>query len=1018
MRKRLIAASAVLMISMSVLNAQNNTAAFKDACDSMSVLMKERTSVQGTVKVKKYFLSDKKLNIRFSTELGEYPWRKGDVEWFRKTFASILPEKFKGCTIGNVTVNGTDLESYIVVEPGKDGKPDASKFRRNDPGDDHVFVERLDGQEFSKGMTGRTIALWQSHGRYFEEKLDRWEWQRAPLFQTVEDMYTQTYVLPFLIPMLENAGAYVMTPRERDPQRNEIVADNDASFDEGRTEGVRLKGEYSEKGDWEDAGTGFADLKAAYSGNDNPFSMGTARKIRCTEEGAMATWKARIPARGEYAVYVSYKTLPESTPCAHYRVSHLGGNTDFVVNQKMGGGTWIYLGTFEFDGEGWVTLYSEAPEGCNCPRNACVTADAVRFGGGMGKIARGLQDTPVSEYRTSGLPSYAEGALYWMQWAGADSTLLNLHEGDYTKDYGTRGAWVGWMSGGSDTNPDEEGLKIPVDMSFAFHTDAGVTPGDSIVGTLAIYTLKCEDSEKLPDGEGRLQSRTYADYVQTQIVDDLRKTYNPEWSRRGIWDKSYSESRTTTVPAMLLELLSHQNFGDMKYGLDPSFRFAVSRAVYKGMLKYLSARYGCDYAVQPLPVNSFATQFAKTPQAGKEARITLSWKPTEDTLEPTSEPTGYILYTRIDDGGFDSGEVLENVTSSGGRHTVGRTISPGHIYSYRIVAFNEGGRSFPSDVLSIGVPSGSNGKSVLIVDNFTRVAAPAWLDTPEIAGFDSNLDGGVAYGKETGFIGEQYEFRREMKWTDDDNPGFGASYTDKAGEVFQGNSFDNTYRHALAFMDAGCPFHSASVDAFGSVPGLSSEDFAVDIVCGKQVSTVTGRKDAAIKYRIFTEEVQKSIADFCKAGGNMIVSGSYIGTDIWSRIYPIEQDAALVEEAKKFAQDVLGYKWMTNYATRKGEVWPMSGSTLKLSSKTGKMQFHQERNNDIYNVETPDGIVPSCKDSHSILRYTDTNISAATAFDAGNYKSVCIGFPIETICRQEDIDMLIGALIEYFENPR
>ena len=72
------------------------------------------------------------------------------------------------------------------------------------------FVTR-DG--FSGSLDGRNIALWQSHGWYFEQKLDRWEWQRARIFQTVEDLYPQSYVLPFLIPMLENAGAYVMTPR-------------------------------------------------------------------------------------------------------------------------------------------------------------------------------------------------------------------------------------------------------------------------------------------------------------------------------------------------------------------------------------------------------------------------------------------------------------------------------------------------------------------------------------------------------------------------------------------------------------------------------------------------------------------------------------------------------------------------------------------------------------------------------------------------------------------------------------
>ena len=78
---------------------------------------------------------------------------------------------------------------------------------------------------------------------------------------------------------------------------------------------------------------------------------------------------------------------------------------------------------------------------------------------------------------------------------------------------------------------------------------------------------------------------------------DIQKDFEPEWQRRPLWDRSYSESRTPPVPAMLLELLSHQNLADMKYGLDPGFRFTVSRAIYKGMLKYLSNRYGVPYAV-------------------------------------------------------------------------------------------------------------------------------------------------------------------------------------------------------------------------------------------------------------------------------------------------------------------------------------------------------------------------------------------------------------------------------------
>lgn len=64
-------------------------------------------------------------------------------------------------------------------------------------------------------------------------------------------------------------------------------------------------------------------------------------------------------------MYVSYQTLPESVSDAKYLVFHNGGVTEFKVNQQMGGSTWVYLGTFEFDkgrnDYGMVVLSNESP---------------------------------------------------------------------------------------------------------------------------------------------------------------------------------------------------------------------------------------------------------------------------------------------------------------------------------------------------------------------------------------------------------------------------------------------------------------------------------------------------------------------------------------------------------------------------------------------------------------------------------------------------------------------------------
>lgn len=1012
MIKRLITIFAVAGAFSTGLAAQS-VKEFKDAVDSLQTLVVERTGVSSQVKANKVVRRGYELDFYFTPAMGDFPWRPKDVEWLRKTLSDLMPESCSKYGIGNLFVGKNRLESYVMPQVSDNGKSIDNKFRTKDLRNVHPFVTNVGEPDFEKGLAGRNIALWQSHGRYFEEKTDRWEWQRAPMFLTVEDMYTQSYVLPFLIPMLENAGAYVMTPRERDPQTNEVIADNDPAFEEGRGEEVRIEGRYSETGTWSDAGVGFADARATYSLLENPFLMGTARQAECREnhrdKAAEARWTPEIPERGEYSVYISYKSLPHSTPCAHYTVRHLGGESEFIVNQKMGGGTWIYLGTFEFDkgSEGCVLLDNSVPKGYNVAHNAVITADAVRFGGGMGKIARGLKDRPVNEYTTSGMPSFTEGALYWMQWAGVDSTILSKYDNDYTSDYGDRGAWVGWMSGGSRTNPKAEGLNIPIDLSFAFHTDAGTTPNDSIIGTLSIYTLLCDGSDKFANGEDRLQQRMYADFVQTEIVQDIRKCFNPEWSRRGLWDRSYSESRTATVPAMLLELLSHQNFADMKFGLDPSFRFTVSRAVYKGMLKYLSARYGCEYAVQPLPVNSFATSFT----GSKSVR--LSWKATVDSLEATAVPTGYILQTRIDDGAFDNGRVLDGCKVSGNEISTEVSIAPGHIYSYRVTAFNKGGKSFPSETLSVGIPESGNGKSVLVVNNFTRVSAPAWFDSPEYAGFNSDLDAGVPYVREINFIGPQYQFRRELPWLDDDNPGFGAAWTDEAGKVFAGNTFDYCGLHGKALMAAGYAFHSSSVAAFSADRTLAKNDVALDLICGKQITTVVGTGKVPDRFQVFPTDLQQAIRRFTEDGGNVLVSGANIGTDVWDGIYPVHKDSLYTASTKEFVEKTLGYRWMTNYASRNATVKVRNNGQISLS--VPEFQFHKERNPFIYCVETPDGIVPSSDKSQSFLRYSDTNISAGTCFEGNGYRTVCIGFPIEVISGEAAIEPLIKDIMKFLD---
>ena len=986
---------------------------FIPVCDSMSVLVSEKTGVQGELKLKNVMKRSGRLDFYFDESLSDFPWREDSYSWFRAELKSLFPEEYSRYRLGEIYCKRDKASRLPVKPPGYDGNPVQTPYRRQDPkGRINPLVVSTDREWFSKGMSGRHLAIWPSHGRYFSQTLGRWTWQRPQLFTTVEDMMSTGFVLQYLVPMLENSGAYVMLPRERDTSPIEIIIDNDPCCTS------RNLGRYEEHGDWEDAGQGFADTTEILTRTENPFMAGTARMASCSKEsGASVLWIPDIPERGEYAVYISYRSLPNSTSSALYKVHHLGGESSFAVNQKIGGGTWVYLGTFEFDKGtgGYVELSCSVPEGRKFIRGTYVCADAVKIGGGMGNIARSAPDDSLSAPATSGLPRYAEAARYWLQWAGMDTTIFCQHglEDDYRDDLFSRGDWVGFMSGGSSSNPGKPGRGIPFDLTFAFHSDAGVTPCDSTIGTLVIYTRTNERENRLPDGEDRLTGREFADIVQSQVVHDIRSCIDSSWTRRQIWDRAYRESRTPPTPTILLESFSHQNFADMRLALDPSFRFILSRAIYKGMLKYLSNRYGCAYAVQPLPVRAFSAMLTDS------LAVDLSWLPRTDDIEPTAVPSRYKVYTRTDDGAFDSGQVVETITDSSGRVHAVLPMAEGHIYSFRVTALNDGGESFPSEALAAGIPYGKSSidSTVLVVNNFTRTSAPVWYDTPEIAGFDSSSDPGMPYISDISYVGEMYEPRRSRQWTSDANPGFGASFGQWSGRPSTGNSFDYVYVHGKAIFAAGYPFCSTSSETFSEYVDISPSEFiATDIICGEQVTTVSGRNGQPDRHMVFPENLQSAIRRYTSDGGNVMISGSHIGTDIWDAMYPVRIDSSFRASSIEFAEDVLGFTWVRGHASKNCSVQFLpQRDTLGFNAGDGTFSVNTEYAKPVYRVVSPDGIAPSSDSGRIISEYTDSRIPSGISYTSpSGYRTACFGFPVEALASEEEIFRIISSTLKFF----
>jgi len=874
----------------------------------------------------------------------------------------------------------------------------------------------------SKGLDKRHIALWQSHGLYYMQSKEKWNWQRVNLFETREDLYTQSYVLPFLVPMLENAGATVLIPRERDTRTTELIVDNDKSSVDcsfRTTTGVFH---------WhQGVGSGFANYKDTYRDGENPFKSGTfiqANTVGNKDNPSIAEWAYSVPETGSYAVYVSYKTLPNSCSEAIYTVYHAGGETKFGVNQTMGGGTWIYLGNFVFEKKkpqhSRVVLTNQSSD-----INKLVTADAVKIGGGMGNISRKRSDlitkkiikvpikskrkkrkkryktktiTTVKQfdnYSTSGMPRFTEGARYWLQWAGAPDSVYSRTSGanDYSDDFQSRGFWVNYLAGGSASFPGGKGLNIPVDLAFALHTDAGKT-SDSIIGTLAIHTVKTKTGAvKYNNGISRWVGRNLTDSVQTQVVNDIQQLHDKDWVRRQLWNRSYSESRVPEVPAMLLELLSHQNFPDMRYGLDPRFRFTASRAMYKGILRYLANANNFEYKVQPLPVEAFYAEFSDSTE------VELHWKPVEDPLEPTAKPTGYIVYTRVDDGGFDNGEYA-------GSNCFRKKIERNKIYSFKVEAVNEGGRSFPSEILSVCKTSDDN-NTVLIVNAFNRISAPASFDYGDVSGFNNSWDGGVPYINDYKFTGIQTEFRKNRPYRSDENPGHGASETGWEGKVIAGNTFDYPYLHGKSIMKAGYSFISSSEKAVADGDVKLYCYPYVDMIMGKEREwTSLNKENPEPVFRTFTPEIQKKIIEYTDSGGNLFVSGSNIISDLVLSKNKTSDDRSFVEKTLKI-------KWMVD---KVNDVDKVSFNNSGNKNFHGiDLSFYVAPNEQSYYVEAPDIILPNDEYATQICEYVINKQGAGMVYD-GNYRICALGFPFETIRQEHEREKLMKYILDFFSD--
>ena len=899
----------------------------------------------------------KHLTITADTKFSEQEFTPEVVKKIYQQIESRLPNAYRDYKI-TVRSHGQSIDDLI---PSRlNSHPDKSRTWQGLEYEGRPWVTNLSRpNEITRGLQGRHLSIAASHGRYYDTSKGAWKWQRPNLFCTTEDLFTQTIVVPYLMPMLENAGAVVWSPRERDWQRNEVIVDNDNNSSH-YTETVGSS-------QWSTApGSGFANI-ARLTSHENPFKSGTARMALASSKKniSQAQYLPNIPEAGKYAVYVSYQTLENSIDDAQYTVIHKGQQTTFSVNQQMGGGTWVYLGTFDFD------------KGCNrrnmvvltnySKHHGVVTADAVRFGGGMGNVERGG--------RTSGMPRCLEGTRYSAQWGGApDSVYCRYHE-DYKDDYTARTFYGTWLAGGSTYAPTYRGLGVPLELVLSVHSDAGYDKagGNDLVGTLSICSTDYTKG-KLNGGISRWASYDLADALLYNAYADLQGKFG-NWKRRVLYNRNYSETREPLVPSAILETMSHQNFGDMRFGLDPNFRFYLARSIYKTLLREICFTHGTKYTVQPLAPRNFRIEISS------RDKLKLSWNPVKDPQEPSATPSEYILYTATNNNGFDNGIVIKNNSC-----TV--NAQPGVLYHFKVTACNRGGESFPTEVLSACIQPNAK-KTVMIVNGFHRLSSPAVVDNGSQKGFDLDDDIGVTYGRTCGWSGRQTVFDNSRRGRE--GPGaLGYCSEELIGRFIAGNDFDYIITHAEA-INSRKKYNiiSCSSEALESGKMKTHGIDCIDLLLGLE-------KDdghSLLMYKTFSNDMQKRLRSYVSNHGSLLVSGSFVSSDMSS---PSEQ---------QFLADVLKLR---PGGTERGNTNGMiDGLGLKFDTYRTLNEVH-------YAATAPD-VLQHLSTSSCVMRYSDGR-DAAVAYSGRDYRCLTMGFPFECIKDASQRNAIMSGIMNYLLN--
>lgn len=537
-------------------------------------------------------------------------------------------------------------------------------------------------------LSGKTVFINQSHGWFDDfEVVNRYRVQRGHSFGTLEDFDSGEFINLYVLPMLRNAGAKVMTVRESDHQTNMVIVDNEDGTSNPSN------GVYRETGTWATSSISGFRQKTTASWNGvtvNPFNQGTGANrlsdgLTTGTPTATATWVANIPEDGYYNVYASWAAFSGRAQDAQYLVHHSGGVSELRMDQTIDGYTWVLLGNWYFEAGApederkvVLTNSSQDPDAVN------VSADAVRWGGGMGDFARHTNGV-------SNRPRWEEEAVLYLQFNG-----MGYSGSHYTGTDDEAGGWSDRPQYARWEHSQKDG-SVEDAVYFAWHTNAfngsarGLTTYRHGTATAASTTL-----------QNIMHDKTY------DAINSLWFT-GETWTVRSKNVQNFGENNQSSLgsglPGFLFEGLFHDNETDSTSYNEPRFRYLMARAITQGLIDYFNDRDNSSLIYPPESPENFRVEYL----GNGEAR--LNWGPGPSGGFNGGAAQSYRLYRSKNGFGFDDGTVAN------GTSTVVSGIADDETTYFRVAAANNGGESFPTETLAV---KGGTERNVLLVNAFDR----------------------------------------------------------------------------------------------------------------------------------------------------------------------------------------------------------------------------------------------------------------------------------------------------------